>query len=84
MGKIPSPCIDVCKFKLAGGHCIACSMTKAQKKTFKRLDRKKDKRRFLGMLVEQQARLEGKFRSWPIVYRRKCVKKDIECPLDAL
>ncbi|MEM7240341.1 MAG: DUF1289 domain-containing protein, partial [Pseudomonadota bacterium] len=28
MSKIPSPCIDVCKYKLKG-HCIACSMTKA-------------------------------------------------------
>ncbi|MEM6670690.1 MAG: DUF1289 domain-containing protein, partial [Pseudomonadota bacterium] len=26
--KLPSPCIDVCKFRRAG-HCIGCSMTKA-------------------------------------------------------
>ena len=34
MAKILSPCIDICKFKREG-HCIGCSMTKAQKSTFK-------------------------------------------------
>ncbi|MEM7463357.1 MAG: DUF1289 domain-containing protein, partial [Pseudomonadota bacterium] len=34
--KIPSPCVDVCKYKRQG-HCIACSMTKAQKSQFKKL-----------------------------------------------
>lgn len=33
MKKSPSPCIDVCKFKLAG-HGIGCSMTGARKKAF--------------------------------------------------
>ena len=27
--KLPSPCIDVCKFRRAG-HCIGCSMTKSR------------------------------------------------------
>ena len=34
--KTPSPCIDVCKFRREG-HCIGCSMTKAQKSMFKKL-----------------------------------------------
>lgn len=84
MGKIPSPCIDVCKYKLKGGHCIGCAMTKAQKKMWKQLDGRKARQRFLSALVAQHARLGGKFRGWHIAYRRKCAKKDIPCPLDDL
>ncbi|MEM1385862.1 MAG: DUF1289 domain-containing protein [Pseudomonadota bacterium] len=83
MGKLPSPCIDVCKHKLKG-HCIACSMTKAQKKTFKSLDANKPKRAFLAMLIAQQAALGGKFKGWTVAYRRKCEKKGVACPLDEL
>lgn len=82
MSKIPSPCIDVCKYKLKGGHCIACAMTKEQKKTFKGLDGKKEKRRFLEKLLAQQASLGGKFAGWTIAYRRKCAKKGVACPID--
>ncbi|MEO0624370.1 MAG: DUF1289 domain-containing protein [Pseudomonadota bacterium] len=84
MSKIPSPCIDVCKHKLKGGHCIGCSMTKTQKSKWKRLDGKKGKRRFLAELLGQQAELGGKFKGWTIAYRRKCAKKDIACPIDRL
>lgn len=84
MGKVPNPCIDVCKYKLKGGHCIACSMTKDQKREFKKLDGKKEKRSFLGMLVAQQAELGGKFKGWAISYRRKCAKKEVPCPLDEM
>ncbi len=83
MGKVPSPCIDVCKFKLKG-HCIGCSMTKPQKQAFKGLDGSKAKRRFLRELVAQQARLGKGFKGWAIAYRRKCAKKGVACPLDDL
>ena len=78
--KIPSPCIDVCKFKRAG-HCIGCSMTKPQKKEFKKLDGKKAKRRFVQGLYEQQQEL-GKYRHWEAAYRRKCAKKGVDWPID--
>ncbi|MEO0763400.1 MAG: DUF1289 domain-containing protein [Pseudomonadota bacterium] len=84
MGKIPSPCIDVCKHKMRGGHCIGCSMTKAQKSDWKRLDGKKEKRAFIAMLVAQQAYLGGKFKGWAIAYRRLCAKKGVACPLDEM
>ncbi|MEL6768790.1 MAG: DUF1289 domain-containing protein [Pseudomonadota bacterium] len=84
MGKIPSPCIDVCKHKLKGGHCIGCSMTKRQKSEWKSLDGKKAKRKFLSMLMEQQAALGGRFKGWAIAYRRRCAKKDVACPIDEL
>lgn len=78
----PSPCIDVCKFK-EGGQCIGCAMTKPEKKRFKRLEAKADKRAFLAMLV---GRLEsiGRFGYWERMYRRKCDRKDAACPLDRL
>ncbi len=73
MSKIPSPCIDVCKFKRAG-HCIGCSMTKAQKSMFKALKKDKHREAFLEMLVLQQAAM-GKYKAWEPAYLRKCAKK---------
>lgn len=84
MPKPPSPCLDVCKFRL-DGHCIACGMTKWQKKGFKRLDGGAARRKFLHELVDQQARLAarfgGKLRGWARAYRRKCEKKGIDSPI---
>ncbi|MEL6374644.1 MAG: DUF1289 domain-containing protein [Pseudomonadota bacterium] len=79
--KVPSPCVDVCKFKL-NGHCLGCGMTKRQKKSFKKLDGKKKKRIFLRQLIDQQADI-GLKANWLRSYRRKCDKKGIEFPLDA-
>jgi predicted Fe-S protein YdhL (DUF1289 family) len=79
--KIPSPCIDVCKFKHAG-YCIGCGMTKKQKKKFKRLKRK-DKRHFVEALPQQQHEV-GINANWERAYRRRCEKKGVDCPLDRL
>lgn len=73
MAKTPSPCISVCKFKRQG-HCIGCSMTKAQKSLFKNLKKESHKRAFVEMLVKQQVAL-GKYRHWTAAYMRKCLKK---------
>lgn len=76
MAKTPSPCIDVCKFKREG-HCIGCSMTKAQKSLFKELKKNKSRVAFIGMLQEQQNRLE-KYRHWAPEYIKKCQKKKVK------
>lgn len=78
----PSPCIDICKFK-ASGRCIGCSMTKPEKKAFKKLRAKSAKKIFFADLA---ARLEGmgRFNGWSRVYRRKCDRKEVPCPLDRL
>lgn len=76
MAKTPSPCIDVCKFKRAG-HCIGCSMTKAQKSMFKKLKKEKHREGFLTMLIAQQAQL-GKYLHWLPAYQRKCLKKGVK------
>jgi predicted Fe-S protein YdhL (DUF1289 family) len=81
MAKTPSPCIDVCKFKRQG-HCIGCSMTKAQKSMFKKLKKDKHREAFVQMLVGQQSRL-GKYQHWAARYMRKCLKKKVK-PTDAV
>lgn len=78
--KVPSPCIDVCKFKRAG-HCIGCSMTKNQKKTFKKLDKRDRMVKFVRQICEQQSEM-GKYKHWEIQYRKKCIKKNLDCPID--
>jgi len=76
MAKTPSPCIDVCKFKREG-HCIGCSMTKAQKSMFKRLKKNRQREAFVDMLVAQQ-RMMGKYRHWAPKYLRKCKKQKVQ------
>lgn len=80
--KAPSPCISVCKFR-DKGHCIGCSMTKPEKKAFKRLKKKEAKKAFF---LELLHRLEenGRLAYWTRMYRRRCAKKDRPCPLDRL
>lgn len=79
MSKIPSPCIDVCKFKRQG-HCIGCSMTKTQKSMFKELKKEKHREAFLTMLIAQQQWL-GKYNAWMPAYLRKCNKKGAKISL---
>lgn len=74
--KTPSPCIDVCKFKREG-HCIGCSMTKAQKSLFKQLRKNAHREAFVQMLIGQQSKL-GKYRHWAPRYLRKCLKKKVK------
>ena len=73
MSKTPSPCIDVCKFKRKG-HCIGCSMTKAQKKLFKALKSDAHRAAFVEMLTAQQDSM-GKYSHWAPAYVRKFKKK---------
>ncbi|MEP5729862.1 MAG: DUF1289 domain-containing protein [Sulfitobacter sp.] len=75
MAKIPSPCIDVCKFK-RGGHCIGCSMTKDQKSMFKSLKKKSHRYGFVQMLIAQQEQM-GKYTHWEPAFRKKLAKKKI-------
>lgn len=72
MSKMPSPCIDVCKFKRQG-HCIGCSMTKSQKSLFKSLKKNSHRQAFVTMLAFQQDRL-GRFEHWQAAYRKKLSK----------
>ena len=73
--KVPSPCIDVCKYKYKN-HCIGCSMTKIQKKTFKKLSTMNQKKDFLNFIINQQTFL-GRFKHWEKVYEKKCIKKGL-------
>lgn len=75
MSKTPSPCIDVCKFKRQG-HCIGCSMTKAQKTLFKSLKKDTHREAFIEMLTAQQDKL-GKYSHWQSGYLKKLRKKKV-------
>ena len=79
--KTPSPCIDVCKFR-RGGHCIGCSMTKAQKSLFKELKKPAHQSAFVDMLQTQQAAM-GQYSHWAPEYARKCLKKGVKPPFQA-
>ncbi|MCL3883277.1 DUF1289 domain-containing protein [Marivita sp. GX14005] len=78
MPKVPSPCIDVCKFK-RNGHCIGCSMTKAQKSAFKALDKNKHRAAFVELVMAQQSAM-GRYAHWPGAYAKKCRKKGAALP----
>lgn len=77
--KTPSPCIGVCKFKREG-HCIGCSMTKAQKSLYKKLKKSAHRAAFVEMLSAQQD-IMGKYSHWHIAYDRKCMKKGARNPV---
>ncbi|MEL6702031.1 MAG: DUF1289 domain-containing protein [Pseudomonadota bacterium] len=78
----PSPCIDVCKYPDAG-PCKGCGMLKKEKKGFKKLRGKAERKPFLESLVARLQAQKGKrLERWLSVYRRKCAKKGVPCPLD--
>ena len=76
MPKVPSPCIDVCKFRREG-HCIGCSMTKPQKSLFKALKTEKHRAAFVAMLTAQQTAM-GRYAHWAPAYLKKCRKKKVK------
>ena len=78
MSKTPSPCIDVCKYKREG-HCIGCSMTKAQKSLFKQLKKDTHREGFVQMLTAQQEQM-GQFEHWAPAYLKKLKKKKVKPP----
>lgn len=71
--KVPSPCIDVCKFRREG-HCIGCSMTKSQKKLFKSIKKPDQQEGFVQMLTCQQDAM-GRYKHWAPAYLKKLRKK---------
>lgn len=83
MQHLPSPCIDVCKYKLRG-HCIGCGMTKMQKQQAERLHGPEALRSFLEGLLAQQVSLGRPFWGWEGAYRQKCARSGQPCPFDTL
>ncbi|MEM1073734.1 MAG: DUF1289 domain-containing protein [Pseudomonadota bacterium] len=78
--KVPTPCIDVCKFR-RDGHCIGCSMTKSQKKLFKSIKQPDQQEAFVQMLVCQQESM-GRYAHWAPAYQRKLKKKKAKVDLN--
>lgn len=72
----PTPCVDVCRYEL-NGHCVQCSMSKAQKGLFGAMKKPTAQEAFLRDLVDQQSALleqfpDARFRMWRAAYRNKC------------
>jgi uncharacterized protein len=80
--KAPSPCIGVCKFR-DEGRCIGCQMTKPEKKRFKRLKGKSERKPFL-LLLRERLVARDRYNYWSRMYRRRCARKDAVCPLDRI
>jgi uncharacterized protein len=79
--KIPSPCVDVCED--IHKRCIACGRSKREKKAWKKADGPAEKLELLRDCLEA-TRAIGTQELWIREYRRKCMKKGVNCPLDNL
>ena len=82
MAKVASPCIGVCTFRRsgpAGSHCIACSMTKAQKKLSKRARRPAEAEAMLALVMAQQA-VMGRYDHWRGAYLERAARKGRAVP----
>jgi predicted Fe-S protein YdhL (DUF1289 family) len=79
--KIPSPCIDVCED--IHKRCIACGRTKKEKKAWKKAESRLEKLTLLRECLESTREI-GTQQLWLREYRRKCLKKGVDCPLDEL
>lgn len=79
MPTLPSPCLDICKYKLRGGYCIACAMTKGQKRLYDGLRDEAAQRAFIEDLMTQQTRVKSA-RTWGMEYAGKCARHGMEPP----
>ncbi len=77
----PSPCIDVCKYKLRG-RCIGCGMTKMEKQVAERARTPEARLQILRETLRAQASLGRSFAGWTGAYRAKCRRQGVDCPLD--
>ena len=78
--RVPSPCVDVCKYKRQG-RCIGCSMTKMEKDSFPRHGGGAAKRAFIEGLIGRLAESTRNPGFWIMSYRRKCEMEGVECPI---
>lgn len=82
MPKTLTPCIGVCKFRRpgpAGRHCIACSMTKPQKRLARRA-RKAGEADGVFALVQAQQRVMGRYGHWRRAFLARCSRKGRSVP----
>lgn len=75
---VPSPCIGVCDYRRRG-HCLGCSMTRAQKRLFNGLKKPEQRAEFIEMLREQQS-LMGRYDHWLGAYSRKRAEAGLTVP----
>ncbi|WP_298430308.1 DUF1289 domain-containing protein [uncultured Jannaschia sp.] len=77
MAKTQSPCLGICTYRRAGPagrHCLACSMTKAQKALAKQAKSKAAREGFIALVMAQQAAM-GRYGHWRSAYLARAAKK---------
>lgn len=79
--KIPSPCIDICKD--IRGVCIGCGRTKSDKKAWKKAESDAERLALVQECLDKTEEL-GTQELWLREYRRKCVKKGADKPLELI
>lgn len=79
--KIPSPCIDVCEDMHK--RCIACGRSKKDKKAWKRAEGREEKLMLIKQCLDATKEI-GTQELWIREYRRRCMKKGADCPLDEI
>lgn len=82
MPKTPTPCIGICKFRRtgpAGVHCIACSMTKTQRKLSKKARKRGEAEGFLALVLAQQT-VMGCYGHWRAAFIQRCRRKGRPVP----
>jgi predicted Fe-S protein YdhL (DUF1289 family) len=77
--KITSPCIDICED--IRGVCIGCGRTKKEKKAWKKVDSDEERLEMVRQCLDATAEI-GTQALWLREYRRKCIKKGAEWPLE--
>ncbi|MCV6597005.1 MAG: DUF1289 domain-containing protein [Mangrovicoccus sp.] len=76
---LPNPCLDICKYKIRGGYCIACAMTKPEKRQYDGIRDSAAQQGFVDDLMIRQSEL-GSAKTWPMEYARKCARRGVEPP----
>ena len=74
--KIPSPCIDVCKFKRRRSLHRLLDDEAAEERSSKSSTARKRSAAFCRDLHTNSSRNWGRYRHWEVAYRRKCDEKE--------
>jgi uncharacterized protein len=80
-GRIPSPCIDICKDR--HGRCIACGRSEKDKRKWKKAESEDEQLALIAACLALTGEI-GTRAFWEREYRRKCRKKGAICPLDSV
>ena len=83
----PGPCIGVCEYakprRDGTRRCKGCAMTRPEKRGWNTMDAAA-RRPWIETLVRRLSKKPKRLARWRKRYRAKCVKRGVDCPLDAM